>query len=285
MTSQATEFDPEKFYLGKLCLRGHDWDGTGQSLRRKSTRACVDCGKEHSRRWRSQNREIQKEYSRRWRSQNREKVRERNRRWRSQNIEKARELTRRWRSQNIEKARELERNRYKQNIESHREKCRRWRSQNREKARELERRWRSQNIEKVREYSRRWKSQNIEKAREHSRRWKSQNPEAVKVVNHRRRARKTAALVIPYSAAELAAHFAKFDGCAYCGAPEQTVDHLFPLSDDLLAADALCNIVPACRRCNCSKNNRHPVQWYRAQPFYDPDRLQRIINILGIGKP
>lgn len=203
-------FDESKLYLGALCSRGDDWNGTGRSLRRRSSRTCCDC---------------EKEYNRRWREANLEQVREN------------------------------------------------------------KRRYRLLNPEKVRENKHRWYEANPEKARETQRRWYEANTESYKTYTHRRRARKAAALVVPYSGAELAAHFAQFDGCAYCGAAEQTVDHLFPLSDDLLAADALFNIVPACKRCNSSKNNRQPLSWYKSQPFYDPDRLQRIIDILGIGKP
>lgn len=217
-------FDESKFYLGALCPRGHDWGGTGRSLRLKNNRNCVDCIREYQRRWWEQNPDKQREYRRRWHEENPGKQREYKRRWHERNPGKQRAADRKLREQNPDKYRELRR-------------C-----------------------------------------------WRKENPEAVKAIKHKRRARKAAALYIPYSGAELAAHFAQFDGCAYCGAPEQTVDHLFPLSDDLLAADALCNIVPACKRCNSSKNNRHPVQWYKVQKFYDPDRLQRIIDVLGIGE-
>ena len=36
---------PENKYLGKLCKRGHDWNGTGKSLRFKSDRCCIICQK------------------------------------------------------------------------------------------------------------------------------------------------------------------------------------------------------------------------------------------------
>ncbi len=34
-----------KFYLGSLCARGHDHEGTGQSFRIKSNRNCYECSK------------------------------------------------------------------------------------------------------------------------------------------------------------------------------------------------------------------------------------------------
>jgi hypothetical protein len=37
------DFDPTKFYLGKLCPRGHDYRGTGKSLLRKHNNGCPLC--------------------------------------------------------------------------------------------------------------------------------------------------------------------------------------------------------------------------------------------------
>lgn len=36
-------FDASKYFLGSLCKRGHDWEGTGQSLRRNRCKTCVEC--------------------------------------------------------------------------------------------------------------------------------------------------------------------------------------------------------------------------------------------------
>lgn len=36
-------FDAEMFRLGGLCLRGHDWNGAGQSLRYRANGNCRDC--------------------------------------------------------------------------------------------------------------------------------------------------------------------------------------------------------------------------------------------------
>ena len=43
----AVAYDVEKYFLGPLCRQGHDWQGTGQSLRRRSAettgRECLEC--------------------------------------------------------------------------------------------------------------------------------------------------------------------------------------------------------------------------------------------------
>jgi hypothetical protein len=39
-------YDPTRFYLAPLCKRGHDWQGTGQSLLRRQNSNCVACQRE-----------------------------------------------------------------------------------------------------------------------------------------------------------------------------------------------------------------------------------------------
>jgi 5-methylcytosine-specific restriction endonuclease McrA len=51
-------FDPEKRYLGKLCKYGHDYCGTGKSLRYKYSRDCVECSKALKRKLYAENPEI-----------------------------------------------------------------------------------------------------------------------------------------------------------------------------------------------------------------------------------
>ena len=41
-----TSYDATKFYLATLCKRGHDWQGTGQSLLRRQNSNCVQCQRE-----------------------------------------------------------------------------------------------------------------------------------------------------------------------------------------------------------------------------------------------
>jgi hypothetical protein len=39
----ADDFDHEKFYLGKLCPKGHRYGDSGLSLLRKHNNGCRDC--------------------------------------------------------------------------------------------------------------------------------------------------------------------------------------------------------------------------------------------------
>lgn len=50
--------------------------------------------------------------------------------------------------------------------------------------------------------------------------------------------------------------------CAYCGSGDLPLeqDHVIPLSKVPWGWDTISNVVPACRRCNASKNNRTPAE-------------------------
>jgi 5-methylcytosine-specific restriction endonuclease McrA len=79
---------------------------------------------------------------------------------------------------------------------------------------------------------------------------------------------------IPVSA--IRQRFNKFSNCcAYCGkGGDMEIEHVEPISSG--GAHDIGNIVPACSRCNTSKRSHDMEQWYRAQPFFDELRLQRI---------
>ena len=45
-------FDSQKYFLGKLCIRQHNYRETGKTLRRISTRHCLECERESSQAYR-----------------------------------------------------------------------------------------------------------------------------------------------------------------------------------------------------------------------------------------
>ena len=62
--------------------------------------------------------------------------------------------------------------------------------------------------------------------------------------------------------------------CLYCGAPSESIDHVFPRSRGGLSDDANC--VPACLDCNGAKGDSEAFRWYRDQSFYDPRRAMAL---------
>ena len=54
--------DATKFYIGKLCKRGHEFENSGGSLRYKKNRDCKDCCIRLSKKYREENKDKIKEY-------------------------------------------------------------------------------------------------------------------------------------------------------------------------------------------------------------------------------
>lgn len=85
--------------------------------------------------------------------------------------------------------------------------------------------------------------------------------------------------------AELLNRWSEFDhACAYCGKPDHRADeleleHVIPISQG--GDHHLSNIVPACHRCNQSKGRRSAIDWYQQQPFYSDARWEKICAILN----
>jgi len=83
---------------------------------------------------------------------------------------------------------------------------------------------------------------------------------------------------------QITARFAQFDNrCVYCGSTERLViDHFISRAKG--GPHNLGNLVPACHRCNTSKTDNDPEQWYKAQPFFTKRKWQAILKALGKGK-
>ncbi len=150
-----------------------------------------------------------------------------------------------------------------------------------ESMRERIRRWRGENPESAREACRHWRNANPEKARANSTRWHRENPSKARDNNRRRksliRAGRKASLV-PLTLQQKGERFAMFgDRCAYCGSRPKaplTVDHVLALSKGGL--DEAANVIPACGRCNKSKNDSPVEAWFRRQPFFTEARWKLI---------
>jgi 5-methylcytosine-specific restriction endonuclease McrA len=97
----------------------------------------------------------------------------------------------------------------------------------------------------------------------------------------RRKAQMRDSVAIQVQGREIRARFAEFDHrCAYCGASgDLHIEHVVPISKG--GGHAIGNIVPACESCNYSKRDHDPEAWYRSQPFYSEVRWRKICRVLG----
>lgn len=68
--------------------------------------------------------------------------------------------------------------------------------------------------------------------------------------------------------------------CAYCGKDQKLEqEHFVSVSNGGTFTKE--NILPSCRSCNCSKNNKNFYEWYPSFRYYSKERERRIIEYLS----
>jgi 5-methylcytosine-specific restriction endonuclease McrA len=232
----------------------------------------------------ARNAERRQEWRRAWRKANAEKIRQQKRaRYWARVVEKrARE------GAPLEKsAAELEAMRLAKREERNAKKRARC-AANPEKARAASRAWHTANREKaldklkkryadpayLERHRAREKARYVaqpEKIKLRTRAWAKNNPDKVRSIFHRRRSRMRGTHSRGVTAAEWQALVELFNGCcAYCGkrGKKLTVDHIVPIAKH--GRDEIENVLPACRSCNCSKNNKDLEAWLKERGFTDP---------------
>lgn len=233
----------ETTHLGALCLRSHQHEETGRSLRYNSTNWCVECASLFSK-------------------QEEQKAR-RKERW-ANNLEENRRKSREDRVKNIDKEREYDRFRYRRD---------------RDKRLALVKRNYHADPDAGRQRNREQYYKHHEKRREY---WKTAKGMQL-VIKYRvnRKTRLNSVHSLPYSDQDLQLRKESFaNKCAYCDRAEKlTLDHFLPIS--LGGADSLGNIIFCCTSCNSSKNNRDPYEWIKRQSFFSARRWQKILKVLG----
>lgn len=138
------------------------------------------------------------------------------------------------------------------------------------------------NIERFREKGRKYYWKDVEKSRERNKKFRSspKGKECLSRGSHKRRCAEKSIVNIHISAKEIQEHFAKFNNlCVYCGKAGGSVDHFIPVSKG--GSHVLSNLVCACIRCNVSKSNRDPKEWFQKQKFYSKKRWKLILQALG----
>ncbi|MDK3010871.1 phage terminase small subunit-related protein [Bacillus cereus] len=66
--------------------------------------------------------------------------------------------------------------------------------------------------------------------------------------------------------------------CAYCGDVADSLEKEHIISVDKGGTYSINNIIPACSRCNRTKNNQDLNDWFRSQPFFHQNRLDKIVE-------
>jgi 5-methylcytosine-specific restriction endonuclease McrA len=256
-------FNPETFYLGALCKRGHDWE-QGQTLRLQSNKSCVLCSRIDALDRQAKRRAADVEaFNAKAAAYQASRRALHGRESRSKHglpytpsgdiqTRKLRAAIKRaGRLPSVAKLVYLEQRRYwKENPQAERAYRSKWNGVQ----------WR-------------WKYMTDPEFNSHERQRNSEK-KARNRQNHTVRLRRDA----------LRQQFAAFDGnCCYCGSADRIViDHFIPRSKG--GPHVLTNLVPACHRCNTSKLNYDPSEWYQSQSFYSLKRWRLIMKVLGKNK-
>ncbi|WP_041555999.1 hypothetical protein [Nostoc sp. PCC 7524] len=117
-------FNPDKFYLGRLCRHGHNWNETGKSLRYCAGRDCVDCVRRRNAKTPEQikenyqkNRERILQSAKLYNIIHSEKIKQRKKAYREANKDKIKKYAQKYRNDNRERLREYNRNYHATNFE------------------------------------------------------------------------------------------------------------------------------------------------------------------------
>jgi hypothetical protein len=140
------------------------------------------------------------------------------------------------------------------------------------------------------EQHRYWK-QNPEAKKEHNRQWSKYiyawkykcNPSFRRHEcqrNSEKKARNRGNHTVKLCQKDIDQRYAEFGNqCAFCGSANRLiVEHFIPRSKG--GPHAIGNILPACHRCNTSKSNHDPEEWYRRQAFFTESRWRKILRVL-----
>lgn len=129
-------------------------------------------------------------------------------------------------------------------------------------------------------YGRQWYINNRDRVLEEKKIYAKEHLEKNRITNQIRRSNKLKLLntLTLEQWLDIKQHFN--DRCAYCGKElplEQ--EHFIPLSQG--GEYTVNNIIPSCKSCNCSKNDRDFFKWYKSYRYYSKKREAIILKYLS----
>ena len=126
-----------------------------------------------------------------------------------------------------------------------------------------------------------WRDQHKERERLRKREWREKNREKERALNQKRRAKKkgNGGFFTDEQWNDCLMFFG--ERCAYSNeefdntnSNKVSIDHIIPLNNG--GTSFIWNLVPACNKYNGSKNAANMEEWYKKQPFFLEERLQKI---------
>ena len=147
--------------------------------------------------------------------------------------------------------------------------------------------WRTRNKAHLQSAKRLWHEENKNIVNLRTKKWKALNPERKSALDrkatHKRRSmiRGLVYTFTPNHWQQCLTHFNH--QCAYCGSTESLEqEHVIPVSrGGQYTPD---NIIPACRSCNASKNNKIMQDWFTQHESYSVERMANILKYVQKNK-
>ena len=158
-----------------------------------------------------------------------------------------------------------------------------YKKQNKNKIKEYNREYRNKNKNKIKEYNREYCKEyynyNKDKIKKYNEDYQKENKERCCQYTKKRRMLKKQ-LPATLTLSQWQQIKSEFNNkCAYCGEGEDLEqEHFIPISKG--GEYTHKNIIPACKSCNCSKNNTYFEEWYPTYKYYSEERERYILDYL-----
>lgn len=169
---------------------------------------------------------------------------------------------------------------YKRNKERIQEQVKKYSKENEEEIKRRRKLYREINKELIMKSNRKYYEANKDKIMEYHRRYGRENKDIINAQGQRRKSREKG--VLSTLTVEQWKQIKKdFDyRCCYCGKETKLEqEHFIPLIKG--GEYTHNNILPSCKRCNCSKQDKDFFDWYQTQEFYSPLRKKKILSFLN----
>jgi len=230
--------------------------------------------------YRLENPEKISERGRAYRDTHKEQISNRMKGYYEENVDKISETHKAYREENHDKCLELGKEYRINNVEKEKVRGKIYRDNHKEESLIRQRKWRSDNKDKVFEWHKKYNERNKEKITINKRIYRKANKDLINAISQRRRAKKLL-LLSTFTIEEWESTKHYFDSkCCYCGEelPLQQ-EHFISVSKGGGYVDE--NMLPSCKSCNCSKNDKDFSDWYPSYKFYNREREIKILEYLN----
>lgn len=146
---------------------------------------------------------------------------------------------------------------------------------------ECRKQYKEQHKEEIAEYQKQYKKTHKNEIKEYQRQWKKDNPH-VDFNNNIKQKYGVDSNITKEQYYEILEYFGY--KCAYCSCElnnsNTTLDHILPLSSYYIVD--IWNVVPCCRSCNSSKNNKELLDWLSIKESMDLDKYEALLKYVDI---